>query len=143
MPALSKRTTKKLLKMLEEIMDEQYARERARVDRIRQLSSAPTRASSPSGKRAKPKPPPNDKKTAKLRKLRLAGRLANGAEFGTGRLFHAVPEDRNVALCGVQPGRLSAGWLENLEGDATTCPKCIQHIALRANIVAAKILNGR
>jgi hypothetical protein len=65
----------------------------------------------------------------------LIGRAANGAERGSGSLAHALKAstrtfDHGTALCGRQPGRLSAGW-----GDprsAVTCPKCLKRIAKQA-----------
>lgn len=59
--------------------------------------------------------------------LRLAGRCANGSERDRGSLFHSVPQGKDVALCGAEPGRRSAGWCSD-PGDAVTCPRCLSAI---------------
>lgn len=57
----------------------------------------------------------------------LNGRLANGWERDSGKLFHAVPLVIGIALCGAKPGRRSAGWSENtIENDVVTCPRCLK-----------------
>ena len=56
----------------------------------------------------------------------LTGRCANGAERGRGKLVHAAPESWGKAVCGAQPGRLSAGWTHQTY--PVTCPKCLKRI---------------
>lgn len=58
----------------------------------------------------------------------LAGRCSNGFERDRGRLFHAVAVGSWRALCGAQPGRLSAGWQEFKEGNTITCRECLRKI---------------
>lgn len=57
----------------------------------------------------------------------LIGRAWNGFERDAGRIIHAVPEGSAYsharALCGVRPGRRSAGWSAYPE-PAVTCPRC-------------------
>ena len=58
-----------------------------------------------------------------------AGRLANGAERGQGKLIHAVPNDSWKALCGTMPGKRSGGWLpfdKDLPSGLVNCQKCIK-----------------
>ena len=57
---------------------------------------------------------------------RLAGRCRHGAERG-GVVYHAVPTEEFKALCGAEPGRLSAGWSE-YGGDAVTCERCLKKL---------------
>ena len=61
--------------------------------------------------------------------LRKIGRCANGAERGSGHIYHAVPGW--AALCGTQPGRASAGWNNNPTPpeQAVTCPRYLKKIA--------------
>lgn len=60
---------------------------------------------------------------------RLAGRCANGAERDGGRIWHGVSGSSWVAVCGVQPGRRSAGWSSRV-GEAITCPRCRKTLGL-------------
>lgn len=57
----------------------------------------------------------------------LTGRCANGAERDSGRLYHAVPDDGYIALCGAKPGRRSAGWSSHL-GTEVTCRRCLRKL---------------
>jgi hypothetical protein len=62
--------------------------------------------------------------------MRKIGRCANGAERGKGFVYHAVENGRWQALCGAQPGRLSAGWQNEPEPlEKVTCPKCLKKLA--------------
>ena len=56
---------------------------------------------------------------------RLTGRCADGFERGGGRVWHAVRAENWSAMCGVQPGRASAGWSEG-KNTYLTCPRCIK-----------------
>ena len=59
---------------------------------------------------------------------RKIGRCANGAERGKGFVYHAV-NGGWVALCGAQPGRLSAGWQSEPEPfEKVTCPRCLKKL---------------
>ena len=60
--------------------------------------------------------------------LYLAGRCANGSELDCGVLYHAVPRNKTVALCGAKSGRRSAGWRGEDEAHAVTCPRCTEKI---------------
>lgn len=60
--------------------------------------------------------------------IQLAGRCRNGAERDHGRLYHALPEDGYVALCGAKPGRRSVGWSSHT-GTEVTCPRCLKRLA--------------
>jgi hypothetical protein len=62
-----------------------------------------------------------------IRVLRLSGRCADGAERDGGTLFHAVPTDHYMALCGAKPGRRSAGW-SAYSGEAVTCAPCLRKL---------------
>lgn len=68
----------------------------------------------------------------------LLGRCANGSERDSGKVRHAREGRAWQALCGVNPGRRSAGWHEYMLGeprpslDQVTCPKCRR--ALRAQM---------
>lgn len=61
----------------------------------------------------------------RYRVLRLAGRCSNGFERGSGSRFHAVLGSQYAALCGAEPGRMSAGWSTH-EGETVTCPRCLK-----------------
>lgn len=63
------------------------------------------------------------------------GRCANGAERDGGTLFHArlLKTDgypKWVPVCGVAPGRRSAGWSEWRPYDTqpVTCPRCLKKL---------------
>ena len=60
----------------------------------------------------------------------LAGRCRSGSD-SVGQMSHAVGSD-GVALCGVKPGRTSAGWSE-YDDSEITCKLC----SLAAGIVQA------
>ena len=58
-----------------------------------------------------------------------AGRLANGAERGQGRIIHGLLNGSWKALCGTEPGRRSGGWLpfdEPLPAGSINCQKCLK-----------------
>lgn len=58
------------------------------------------------------------------------GRCANGFERDGGTIIHAVPRHSDRALCGVRPGRRSAGWSENWDCySQATCPRCLKKLA--------------
>lgn len=61
--------------------------------------------------------------------LRLAGRKRIHVPRVGGVLFHAVPAGDLRAVCGVAPGRKSAGWdCEAIDGAApavVTCRRCL------------------
>ena len=70
---------------------------------------------------------------------RLTGRCADGAERDGGRKSHivmATVENPIVlpmwgkALCGAKPRRLSNGWVEVNDAEASTCPRCIKKARL-------------
>lgn len=62
---------------------------------------------------------------------RKIGRCANGAERGKGFIYHAVESGRWSALCGTEPGRLSAGWQNEPEPvERVNCPRCRKQISL-------------
>ena len=62
--------------------------------------------------------------------MRKIGRCANGAERGKGFIYHAVDNGHWSALCGTQPGRLSAGWQSEPEPlEKVNCPKCLKKLA--------------
>lgn len=64
---------------------------------------------------------------------RLMGSCRTGSD-SSGDLFHAVPEQSSVALCGRTYGRRSAGW-SSVIGDAVTCPKCLRKMQrMAANV---------
>jgi hypothetical protein len=73
--------------------------------------------------------------------LRLAGQCANGAERDGGRLYHGVPAFESgqgwIALCGVKPGRRSAGWWAH-PGARVTCPKCRRKLEAELDYSRAK-----
>lgn len=56
----------------------------------------------------------------------MTGRCRSGGD-NTGVVAHAVPAGQWAALCGKEPGRLSAGWSEYID-DAVTCPRCLRKI---------------
>ncbi len=64
----------------------------------------------------------------------LIGRAWNGAELDRGHVTHAVPQDSAYthapALCGVRPGRRSAGWSAYAE-PTVTCPRCLRKLKER------------
>src|SRR5690242_14275392 len=62
--------------------------------------------------------------------LSMLGRLANGAEFQKGVLFHAVKFGSFKAMCGAKPGRRSVGWTFDPQshGREVTCPRCVKKI---------------
>lgn len=77
----------------------------------------------------------------------LSGRCTSAAERGSGRVYHLVRADVadqiarqgfslcGKALCGAQPGRLSAvGWTKPL-GNLRQCPRC----AKRAETAVAAV----
>jgi hypothetical protein len=59
-----------------------------------------------------------------------AGRCANGAELGSGVLWHAIPKSGeswgriDKALCGARPGKRTPGWSSYHASTVITCPKC-------------------
>lgn len=61
--------------------------------------------------------------------LRMMGRCADGAERDSGRLTHAVPAYSLKALCGVKPGRRSAGWAKS--DVEINCLRCLRKRATR------------
>lgn len=66
----------------------------------------------------------------KVTPRRKNGRCSSGAERGRGYVYHAVPGDSWTALCGSEPGRLSAGWNQNIDPDAkVTCSRCLKKMA--------------
>ena len=73
-----------------------------------------------------------------MRSLYLAGRCANGSELDSGTLFHAVPDNSRIALCGAKPGRRSAGWRgddkANDEQGAVSCKRCLAKLNARVNV---------
>jgi hypothetical protein len=60
---------------------------------------------------------------ADYRFVPLLGRRADGAERGSGRRFHAVRYAADEAICGVKPGKRSAGWSLQT-ADEPTCATC-------------------
>lgn len=63
--------------------------------------------------------------------VRLAGRCADGGERDGGRRIHVVLSEPGLcapsagrALCGAEPGRRSAGWVEVDGPEQPTCPRC-------------------
>jgi hypothetical protein len=56
------------------------------------------------------------------RVARRAGRCTSGFELGRGTIYHLVSGE--VAVCGVRPGRRSAGWSDGDAGQEVTCPAC-------------------
>jgi len=52
----------------------------------------------------------------------LVSRGGHWRRNGNGPIFHAVAEDEWVAVCGKQPGRMSAGW-SGVTG-TISCRKC-------------------
>lgn len=57
----------------------------------------------------------------------LLGRCSDGAERGRGIKTHAVVGGAWDALCGVSPGRMSAGWsYEDVK--ELTCPRCLKRV---------------
>ena len=60
---------------------------------------------------------------------RKIGRCSNGAERDKGYVYHAVSSGW-TALCGAEPGRMSAGWQNEPEPlERVTCPRCIKKLA--------------
>lgn len=58
------------------------------------------------------------------------GRCANGAERDGGYVRHAILKNECTAVCGVTPGRSSAGWSHEAEPlDKVTCPQCLKKLA--------------
>ena len=72
--------------------------------------------------------PPHDEITPR----RLLGRCANGSERDRGRVAHAVGR-RWAALCGVTPGKRSAGWSDTA-APLVTCPRCARRWAALAPV---------
>jgi len=78
-----------------------------------------------------PKPEPSFTPVVKT------GRCANGSERDRGRVVHLVRGSRTgdcwfaKALCGTEPGRLSAGWSEAMTEAEVTCPRCLKRAACR------------
>jgi hypothetical protein len=73
----------------------------------------------------------------------LAGRCANGFQRDAGSRVHAIAKKDwhegagphlETALCGTEPGRLSAGWGDLWKQDqwdvdsARTCPRCARKV---------------
>lgn len=59
--------------------------------------------------------------------LYLSGRCVNGAERDSGTKFHVVSNISGKALCGIKPGKRSAGWLDAWQlPQQITCPKCLR-----------------
>lgn len=56
------------------------------------------------------------------------GRCANGAELGSGTLWHAVLPDNYKAVCGTEPGRRTPGWSSWHNSKEVTCPKCLKKL---------------
>jgi hypothetical protein len=52
----------------------------------------------------------------------LGGRIADGRGRSSGKIVHLVSGD--VAMCGKEYGRRSAGWFTTNE--AVNCPKCLR-----------------
>lgn len=73
----------------------------------------------------------------------LSGRCATGAERGRGKLVHAVKGTAypwyRPAMCGAKPGRLSAGWSEQVN-EPVTCSKCLQLIAPATDLVEVNVM---
>jgi hypothetical protein len=67
-------------------------------------------------------------KTGNYSILSLAGRYANASELDSGKLYHAVVDNR-MAICGQEPGRHSAGWSDYVPPSQTvTCPRCLKKL---------------
>ena len=59
---------------------------------------------------------------------RKIGRCTSGAERGKGYVYHAVSSGW-TALCGAEPGRMSAGWQSEPEPlERVTCPRCMKKL---------------
>ena len=60
---------------------------------------------------------------------RKIGRCANGAERGKGYVYHAIADFNWTALCGAEPGRMSAGWQAEPEPiERVNCPRCVRKL---------------
>jgi hypothetical protein len=46
-----------------------------------------------------------------------------------GKLFHGLLPGQDIAICGTQPGKTSAGW-DSFVGKRVTCHKCLKRLAL-------------
>lgn len=63
----------------------------------------------------------------KMRIMALYGQARSEREGG-GPHYHAVSDGAWHALCGREPGRRSAGWIDHPDflGKEVTCPKCLK-----------------
>lgn len=74
-----------------------------------------------------------------IKPMRLTGRCANGAERDGGTIYHAIANGSWFALCGVKPGKRSAGW-SSYFGDKVTCPRCLKKMQSKCQSVEAGFL---